>query len=140
MVPTKALEISETVSASAIGLLRRRAACVLVDAGVDEAIVAAVRMCVSEALANAVIHAYPEEAGAVHVVVEVEAAEIVVTVRDHGLGMGGAQFCRDGGGLGLELMRKLTDGLRITSDSSQGTEIRMAFARAAGASSALRAL
>jgi anti-sigma regulatory factor (Ser/Thr protein kinase) len=103
---------------SGIAPLRRQTAAAVSDAGADEAVVAAIRLCVSEALANATMHAYPSHSGVVEISVELDEEEFVVTVRDEGLGLGGSAFHRGGeGGLGLELIGKLTDGFRLTSGS-----------------------
>ena len=136
-MPTTALRITETVSPRAIGLLRQEVAGAVGEACADEAVLAAIRLCVSEALTNVVMHAYRGHSGSVDVVVEFGAGEVVVTVRDDGCGLGGAPVHRRGeGGLGLELIGKLTDGLRVTSDSARGTEIRMAFSRNGNSSAA----
>ena len=129
-MPT-ALTRNEIVSPEAIGLLRHETACAVADAGVDEALLPAIRLCISEALTNAAMHAYPGRSGLVEISVELESDEVVVTVRDGGCGLGGSADRRRGeGGLGLELIGKLTDGLRVTSESGRGTEVRMAFSRA----------
>ena len=139
-MPTTALTLTETVSPSAVGSLRRETACAAVGAGVDEVIVDAIRLCVSEALTNATMHAYPDPSGVVEVLIQVEDDEVVLTVRDAGCGLGGALDHRQGGGgLGLGLIWRLTDGLRVTSESDRGTEVRMAFSRD-GDSSAARFL
>ena len=129
-MPTTALTLTETVSPSAVGSLRRETACAAVGAGVDEVIVDAIRLCVSEALTNATMHAYPDRSGVVEVLIEVEDDEVVLTVRDAGCGLGGAfDHPQGGGGLGLGLIWRLTDGLRVTSESDRGTEVRIAFSR-----------
>lgn len=127
---TTALSISETVSPSAVGSLRRKAAAAAAAAGAEPATVQAIRLCVSEALANAALHAYPEQGGVVELVVALEDDEFVVTVRDYGRGIRASAAARRAeGGVGLGIIRELTDRYRITSDSDGGTEIRMTFAR-----------
>ena len=99
------------------------------DAGATDSMIDAIRLCVSEALTNAVMHAYPDLPGAVDVVVELADDRLLVTVRDHGQGMGGASGARqNAGGMGLRMIRTLTARCRITSDSVAGTEICMTFA------------
>jgi len=137
LLPTTALTLTETVSLSAVGSLRREAASAAADAGVDDVVVDAIRLCVSEALTNATMHAYPDRSGVVEVLIEVEDDEVVLTVRDAGCGLGGALDHRQGGGgLGLGLIWRLTDGLRVTSESDRGTEVRMAFSRDGNSSAA----
>lgn len=123
-----ALTITETVSTPAIGSLRRRVASAVAESGAEEDVVAAVRVCVSEALGNAVLHGYPEQSGIVDVVVEVDDERVVVIVRDGGQGFGStAARGRDEGRMGLEIIRKLTEHLKVTSESGTGTELRMTF-------------
>jgi anti-sigma regulatory factor (Ser/Thr protein kinase) len=129
-VSKTALRIAGTVSTSTVGKLRRRAAAAVAEAGAKEATVDAIRLCVSEALANAALHAYPEGPGLVEVVVELTDGEYVVTVRDYGRGIGGKPGPPEGdGGMGLGIIRRLSRHYRITSGSEDGTEVRMTFAR-----------
>jgi stage II sporulation protein AB (anti-sigma F factor) len=127
-----ALATTQTVGPPGIGPLRRRVASAVADTGAEDEVVAAIRVCVSEALANAVVHAYPGKPGSVEVVVEVDDELIVVTVRDEGQGFGGAPArARGDGGMGLEIIRKLTEHFKVTSDSDSGTEVSMTFAQVA---------
>lgn len=94
-----------------------------------------VKIAVTEACTNAVIHAYPPEIGEASI--EVAAARVaeglLVTVRDHGIGMGRPSQAR-GLGVGLSLMAALADRLELERpDSGQGTEVRMVFATGASA-------
>ena len=135
-----ALRVTESVNASTIASLRRRTGGSLAEQGVDETIVAAIRLCVSEALANVTMHAYPKHYGLVEISVELDVEEVVVRVRDEGVGVGGGTNRRDGrdGGLGLELIGKLTETLRFTSESGRGTEVCMTFSRDPATSAAVR--
>jgi len=138
-VSTTALKITETVSPPAVGALRRGAARAIADAGVDEAIVAGIQLCLSEALTNATMHGYSGRSGDVEISVEIDAEEVIVTVRDEGHGFGGGpNDAGEGGGLGLGLIGSVADALRVTSETGRGTEIRMAFSRDVETSSAAR--
>jgi anti-sigma regulatory factor (Ser/Thr protein kinase) len=129
-VDTTALSITENVNLSSIGALRRRAASAAADAGAGDELVSSIRLCVSEALANAMMHGYPDHSGIVEVAIELDEDWLVVTVRDEGQGLARrSEGVGEEGGLGLEIIRKLTDSVRLTSDLGQGTEIRMTFAR-----------
>ena len=86
----------------------------------------AVRLTSSEALTNAVLHAYRGEPGAIQVTAAVVAQELWVLIADEGCGMEpGAE--RPGLGLGLGLIAKLTDDFEIVARSGGGTEVRMRF-------------
>jgi anti-sigma regulatory factor (Ser/Thr protein kinase) len=95
-------------------------------AGASERVVEDVRLCVSEAVANVVRHAYREE-GDLRITVEREGDELTVVVRDEGIGLGG--FQREGDlGYGLRIIDELTRRCTLTSVPDIGTEVRMVFA------------
>lgn len=95
-------------------------------AGADSAKLEAVRLATSEALTNAVLHAYPEEPGSVYVTAAVVAGELWVLISDDGHGLE-PQTNRPGLGLGLGLISQVTDELAIVPRASGGTEVRMRF-------------
>jgi anti-sigma regulatory factor (Ser/Thr protein kinase) len=83
-----------------------------------------IRLAVTEACANAVLHAYPAgEAGTVHVAAEVSADNLVVSVRDYGRGIADTRL---GQGVGMGLMRSLADTLEV-HDADPGVLVRMKF-------------
>jgi serine/threonine-protein kinase RsbW len=92
----------------------------------------AVRLAVSEALTNVVVHAYRGRSGMIHVSTALASDELWVLVGDDGSGLH-ADARRPGlgvGGLGvgLALIAEVTDGFSVVERSSGGTEIRMRFA------------
>jgi anti-sigma regulatory factor (Ser/Thr protein kinase) len=96
--------------------------------GLSSAQVYAVKLCVGEAIANAVMHAYPEgEPGPVEVSAQEIGGEFAVVVADRGSGAvlhpsaGSAE-----GGFGLGFMTRLTDGCTFTATSA-GTTVEMLF-------------
>jgi stage II sporulation protein AB (anti-sigma F factor) len=95
-------------------------------AGADEDQLEAVRLAVSEALTNAVIHAYPGRDGCIHVVAWSARGEFVVEIADDGLGF---QTHTDtpGLGMGLGLISQVTDDFTIRQPQSGGTAVRMRF-------------
>lgn len=93
----------------------------------------AIALACSEALTNAVVHAYQGAAGQVHICAGVVPGELWVLVADDGCGLR-ARSDRPGLGFGLKLIAKSTDGLSIVKRSGGGTELRMRFnLRSAGA-------
>jgi len=88
----------------------------------------AVRLTSSEALTNAVLHAYRGEPGAIQVTAAVVAQELWVLIADEGCGMQPrGERPGLGLGLGLGLIAKLTDEFEIVARSGGGTEVRMRF-------------
>jgi anti-sigma regulatory factor (Ser/Thr protein kinase) len=95
----------------------------------------AVRLASSEAMTNAVLHAYRDPGGTIQVTAWYVPGELWVLVADDGSGLR-VRRDRRGLGLGLALIAQMADEFEILSRSSGGTELRMRFridARAAGA-------
>jgi len=120
--------LSRDYSAVADSVPHARTALVAVaqSAGADEEQLEAVRLAVSEALTNAVIHAYPDSGGCIHVVAWTGQGELVVEIADDGLGF---QTHTDtpGLGMGLGLISQVTDDFTIRHPHSGGTAVRMTF-------------
>jgi serine/threonine-protein kinase RsbW len=108
-----------------VGAMRREIAAFAARAGMDEEGVGSVRLAVSEAATNAVVHAYREAAGELQVRAWVDGRELMVIVCDTGLGLA-PRPDSPGLGLGMPLMASVTSRFRVVSDGV-GTEIHMAF-------------
>lgn len=100
-------------------------------AGATGDALAAVSLAVSEAVTNAVLHAYLDhpEPGSIEVRARREAETVVVEVADQGRGML-PRTDSPGLGLGLPLIAQMTESLEVHDRDGGGTEIRMAFALA----------
>lgn len=85
-------------------------------AGADRTQVEAVTLATSEALTNAVLHAYGDRPGKVHVTAAVVAEEVWVLIADDGCGLA-PRSDRPGLGLGLGLIAQLSDHLAIVPRS-----------------------
>jgi anti-sigma regulatory factor (Ser/Thr protein kinase) len=110
-----------------VGAIRREVAAFAEQAGLDAAGVGNVRLAVSEAATNAVIHGYREsDAGRLTVVAFVAEGELNVIVSDTGTGLA-PRPDSPGLGLGMPLMASVTTRFRAVSRGA-GTEIHMAFA------------
>jgi anti-sigma regulatory factor (Ser/Thr protein kinase) len=111
-----------------VGALRREVAAFAERVGMDEEGIGSVKLAVSEAATNAVVHAYrdSESAGELRVRAFVDASELVVIVCDTGLGVA-PRPDSPGLGLGMPLMATVTSRFRVVSEG-RGTEIHMAFA------------
>jgi serine/threonine-protein kinase RsbW len=109
-----------------VGAMRREVAAFAARAGMDDDGIGSVRLAVSEAATNAVVHAYRESDGELQVRAYVDGDELVVVVRDTGLGLA-PRSDSPGLGLGMPLMASVTSRFRVVS-AGAGTEIHMAFA------------
>jgi anti-sigma regulatory factor (Ser/Thr protein kinase) len=93
--------------------------------GADEGLAGDIMLAVSEAVTNAVKHAYPRGEGEVELVASAERGRtLVISVRDSGGGFGPTA----GGGLGagLMLMRECADTLEV-DEGPGGVSVRMVF-------------
>jgi serine/threonine-protein kinase RsbW len=95
-------------------------------AGASDEQVQAVRLATSEAVTNAVVHAYPQGPGEIYVTAALAGEELWVLIADDGRGL----HPRDdspGLGMGLALISDASDGFAIVNRSTGGTEVRMRF-------------
>jgi anti-sigma regulatory factor (Ser/Thr protein kinase) len=95
-------------------------------AGAEHRQVESIRLAASEALTNAVLHAYRTDPGSVYVTAAVVSGELWILIADDGCGME-PQTERPGLGLGLGLISQVTDELAIVPRAGGGTEVRMRF-------------
>ncbi len=93
----------------------------------DEEILSNIRLAVTEACTNVVVHAYPDEhEGLLEVAATLQANKLEVVVRDQGPGIG-PRPDSPGLGLGLPLIASLTESVQLSRDEDERTEVRMTF-------------
>ncbi len=103
------------------------------DPSVDE--LSDLRTAVSEAVTNAIVHAYPDRLGTVTLTARLyTGGRVVVAVKDHGCGIPDVPMAMEplyttGGeersGLGFSVMESFTDRLRVKSVPGKGTTVTM---------------
>jgi serine/threonine-protein kinase RsbW len=96
----------------------------------DAAVLADMKMAVSEACTNVVVHAYEDTDGVLEVDMAADDTGLTIRVRDHGSGIHPqVHRTRDvpALGLGLPLIAALSDAFELHGSSGQGTEVRMTF-------------
>ncbi|GEA15931.1 anti-sigma F factor [Moorella sp. E308F] len=93
-----------------------------------------IKVAVSEAVSNAIIHGYRgEPRGIVRVAVERTAAGLVITVEDKGCGIPDVATAMQPAystdpermGLGFAFMQSFMDDLEVTSEVNRGTRVKM---------------
>ncbi len=126
------LELRLPVRASSIGIGRRAAAQFAEETGGEAQLLWRVRLAVSEALSNVVLHAHrpPDQPDDHHLELTAcaDAEVIEMVVVDHGSGM----RVRDdspGMGVGLTLIERTCDALEVRDGSDGGLVVRMRFSR-----------
>jgi anti-sigma regulatory factor (Ser/Thr protein kinase) len=127
---TVADRFSESYPAAVESVARARSAIAefAAAAGIDGEQLDAVRLTVSEAVTNVVVHGYPDSEGTFNVTATASVDQVRVAVVDDGRGLRmGSQH--PGLGLGLPLMARLSDGFAVEPSASGGVEVRLSFAR-----------
>jgi anti-sigma regulatory factor (Ser/Thr protein kinase) len=126
-----AREASWTVTAErrSIGQLRRDVSTFAASAGVEPHVLHDLRLALSEALANVVVHAYRDtRPGAMKVQAIMEDRYVEIAVADEGVGMR-PRPDSPGLGLGLPMIASLAAESRIEARAEGGTVLLMRFPR-----------
>lgn len=94
-----------------------------------------IKLAVSEAVSNCIVHAYPDGPG--HVVMQMELGEgqFEVAVEDRGVGIADLDAARAPGsttdplrmGMGFTLMEALSDHMEVASHEGAGTRVTLRF-------------
>jgi serine/threonine-protein kinase RsbW len=112
-----------------VALVRQALAGLTDELGVDAARAADMKIALTEACTNVVVHAYGDEPGPLEVTMAVEHRRLVLGVRDRGSGLHPLPGRDEGAplGFGLALIASLSDELGLVG-GRHGTEVRIAFA------------
>jgi serine/threonine-protein kinase RsbW len=126
-------EVKLTLPAQAegVGVVRQALAGVADALVFDAAVLADMKMAVTEACTNVVVHAYDEEDdGTLEVEMLAGDAALTIIVRDQGTGIQPRPARRDAPalGLGLPLIAALSDAFELRGSGDSGTEVSMTFA------------
>jgi len=117
------------------GFARAAAACYAaqLDPTLDE--LADIKTAVSEAVTNAIVHAYPDELGLVSLRMRLlEGNELEITVKDKGVGIPDIARAREPlyttgneerSGMGFTIMESFMDTLKVRSNPGKGTTVTM---------------
>lgn len=94
-----------------------------------------IKTAVSEAVTNAIVHAYPDELGVVQLKARIYDGEYLeITVRDKGCGIEDIKKAmeplyttggEDRSGMGFTIMDSFMDGIRVRSKLGRGTSVTM---------------
>jgi serine/threonine-protein kinase RsbW len=116
-----------------VALVRQALAGLTDELGVEPARAADMKIALTEACTNVVVHAYGDEPGPLEVGMGVEYGRLVMSVRDRGGGLHPLPGRDEGSplGFGLALIASLSDELGLVG-GRHGTEVRIAFALSGG--------
>jgi serine/threonine-protein kinase RsbW/stage II sporulation protein AB (anti-sigma F factor) len=128
-IPHATLRRSAPATPASVARLRSAVADHLIAAGIVSLQVQRIKLAVSEAISNAVLHAYQGAAapGDVHVAVEILRGAVHVTVSDDGGGMS-PRMDSPGAGLGLPIIASVATSFEVSHRERSGTQLRMSFA------------
>jgi anti-sigma regulatory factor (Ser/Thr protein kinase) len=93
---------------------------------IDDQVLADVKLAVTEACTNVVVHAYPEGDGPMEITAALTEERLAIAVRDEGRGML-PRADSPGLGLGLPLIATLAETLELGRGEGDKTEVRMTF-------------
>jgi anti-sigma regulatory factor (Ser/Thr protein kinase) len=117
--------------AEGVGVVRQALSGVADALDFDPSVLADMKMAVTEACTNVVVHAYDDD-GLLEVEMLAGEHGLTIVVRDHGAGIQ-PRPARAGAaalGLGLPLIAALSDAFELRGSAGVGTEVRMTFSYA----------
>jgi serine/threonine-protein kinase RsbW len=124
---TPDMELALPARATNIAVIRHAFGALGEAFALDEEILSNIRLAVTEACTNVVVHAYPDEhEGLLEVAATLQADKLEVLVRDQGPGIR-PRPDGPGLGLGLPLIASLTESVQLSRDEDERTEVRMTF-------------
>jgi serine/threonine-protein kinase RsbW len=112
-----------------VALVRQALAGLTDELGVEPARAADMKIALTEACTNVVVHAYGDDPGPLEVAMALEHGRLVLSVRDRGSGLHPLPSRDESAplGFGLALIASLSDELGLVG-GRHGTEVRIAFA------------
>jgi serine/threonine-protein kinase RsbW len=113
-----------------VGVVRQALAGMADALDFEASVLADMKMAVTEACTNVVVHAYDADSGVLEVELRASEDELTIVVRDHGSGIQPrpARSEPPALGLGLPLIAALSDAFELRGSAGTGTEVRMTFA------------
>jgi serine/threonine-protein kinase RsbW len=118
--------------AEGVGVVRQALAGMADALDFEAPVLADMKMAVTEACTNVVVHAYDAEDGILEVEMRAGDEGLTIVVRDHGSGIQPRPARTEPAalGLGLPLIAALSDAFELRGSTGTGTEVRMTFAYA----------
>jgi serine/threonine-protein kinase RsbW len=128
--PPPEVVLNMPARAEGVGVVRQALAGMADALAFDAAVLSDMKMAVTEACTNVVVHAYDEQAGQLEVAMLAGEEDLTIVVRDYGAGIQPkpARTEPPALGLGLPLIAALSDAFELRGTAGKGTEVRMTFA------------
>jgi anti-sigma regulatory factor (Ser/Thr protein kinase) len=130
MTPTADVELMLPARAENVAIVRHAIGALGEAIEIDAQTLSDIRLAVTEACTNVVVHAYPDgDEGPLEVLATLGGEQLTVVVRDEGKGIS-ARTDSPGLGLGLPLIASLAETVQLGHDREERTEVRMTFSLA----------
>jgi serine/threonine-protein kinase RsbW len=115
--------------AEGVGVVRQALAGMADALDFEAPVLADMKMAVTEACTNVVVHAYDAQDGILEVEMRAGEESLTIVVRDHGSGIQPRPARSEPAalGLGLPLIAALSDAFELRGSAGRGTEVRMTF-------------
>jgi serine/threonine-protein kinase RsbW len=126
LIDTPDLELTLPARAENVAVVRHAFGGLGEALDVDDQTLSDIKLAVTEACTNVVVHAYPEGEGPLDVLAFVREGRLRVVVRDKGRGIV-PRADSPGLGLGLPLIATLAESLELGTGRDDATEVRMTF-------------
>lgn len=128
MSPSATHHWSAVAVPASVPRLRRAIAGFAAAAGMSDPPLADVKLAISEALSNVVMHGYPgePEPGIIDIEAAYSGSELRVVIADHGGGMR-PRADSPGAGLGLPIIARVAGTFEIRDREPHGTELHLCF-------------
>jgi anti-sigma regulatory factor (Ser/Thr protein kinase) len=120
-----AISLERSTDPAGVRRIRRELRAFAATHGASAAQVDAIGLAVTEAVTNAVRHAYPTGTGPLRIEADVEDGDLEIAIRDRGTGFTTAPSA--GAGLGLALIASLCSAFEIRDQRLGGVEVWMRF-------------
>jgi serine/threonine-protein kinase RsbW len=126
--PASEVRLTMPARPEGVGVVRQALAGMADALDFDAAVLADMKMAVTEACTNVVVHAY-DDAGELEVEMTADELGLTILVRDQGTGIRPhpARSETPALGLGLPLIAALSDAFELRGSAGRGTEVRMTF-------------
>lgn len=127
--PAPDLELTLPARAENVAVVRHAVGGLADVLDVDDQVLSDIKLAVTEACTNVVVHAYPDGEGHMGLRASVGADRVAIVIHDGGRGIV-PRADSPGLGLGLPLIATLAESLELGTGASDETEVRMTFALA----------
>ena len=129
--PSPDLELSLPARAENVAVVRHAIGGLGDVLEVEDQILSDIKLAVTEACTNVVVHAYPDGEGPMGLRASVLDDHVAIVIHDRGRGIV-PRADSPGLGLGLPLIATLADSLELGTGEAEETEVRMTFALTPG--------